>query len=931
VTRESKPFVLVVSLQPLDATTTLFFGHLQRRMPDAIRVVQYGSAEVVASLSEAAAVVLVRGLFELGDVARCARALRIPLYYFLDDNFIVLREQGGTGAEFVTRYLVGDVRAALRDFAGVLLATPALVSYFADEGLHSRLFLFPPVMGDSALAMPRADRPGLTVAFFGGRHLHRQLLDVIVPAIRRLARQRPVRLLAAGLLESIPASEGLVVSQRPYDASYSRGLHALATEEVDVLVHPVAAGMVNNAYKNPHALISALALGAIPIVSNTPPYDALVPDGVALTNEDHEASWLNSLTLAATDHTLRSTLLTRLAAYCAEQFSGSPNRAIVEMMLAGHAPRGWAQTQWRRGIVRGHHALNLAGRVALRITKAARQRAVTDGGMSGIGGTQGSVWVERIPTISGPDLWVVSEGGHDVLQGAEVKEGLAFAQRTFDARAEVASISFVVAGPATAQPGAAAFRLWAINGRVTDLVGLDNGRDKTSCANPVLQRWLETATLRGLRHEEIAAGHSCGALAPEQVAADAPPLSKAISVGIDAAWLVGSESGAQVAAVELIRELVRRPEIARVVLLSDTGVVPDRLAMPKVSGMTWASALAIGTPIVDIVHRPYQPGADVDFRRYLRVGTSVALTVLDLIAYDNPAYHESAWWRRRYQDAFAEQVCLADCVFAISGHVGSRLQQLFGDRLSGPVRPALLGTDHLNGDIPSAPDLGPALKPLDGARFLLVLGNDFIHKNRDFAVKVFADMCDRGYDGGLVLAGFHLDRWSSFDYELSGAGRYADRITRLGSMSNSEKIWLLQNAHAVLYTTSAEGFGLVPFEAAARGTPAAFVRFGPMRETLPDVDACDGWQVRPFADYVFRLLANPQQQVAAIQAAGATLTWTSHADHVLAAYRHMLSPGASWRTRGRVLPTWQTRWRRSADLLSHRVGNKLRRLAGRNS
>ncbi len=369
MTRGSSPFVLVVSLQPLDATTTLFFGHLQRRMPDAIRVVQYGTDDVAASLGEAAAVVLVRGLFEFGDVARCARALRIPLYYFLDDNFIVLRDQGGAGAEFVTRYLAGDVRAALRDFAGVLLATPSLVSYFSEQRLHPHLFLFPPVMDAEALAAPRAAGPAVTVAFFGGRHLHRQLLDVIVPAVRRLAVQRPVRLLAAGVPDSIPASEGLVVSQQAYDESYTRGLRALAAEGVDVLVHPAAAGMANNVYKNPHALISARALAAIPIVSNAPPYDAVGLDGVALTCEDSEASWFNALTQAVTDDTLRAKLGARLATYCDEHFSGSPNRAVVETMLVGYTPRGWAQTVWRRGVARGCQVLSLAGRAVARVTR----------------------------------------------------------------------------------------------------------------------------------------------------------------------------------------------------------------------------------------------------------------------------------------------------------------------------------------------------------------------------------------------------------------------------------------------------------------------------------------------------------------------------------------------------------------------------------
>lgn len=360
----------------MDASTTLFFGHLRKLIPKSIRVAQYGKDDVAGSLAEAAAVVFVRGLFEFSDLARCARALRVPLYYFLDDNFIVLSEQGGIGARFVTRYSAGAVREALRDFAGVLLATPALVSYFAQQRLHPHLFLFPPVMDAGNPAAPRADKPEVTVAFFGGQHLHRHLLDIVVPAVRRLARQRPVRLLAVGLPESIPPSAGLVVSQQPYDESYGRGLRALATEGVDVFVHPVAIGMANNAFKNPHALISAQALGAVPVVSKAPPYDALGPAGVALMCEDDVASWLNGLTQAVTDDPRRSRLVDRLAVYCAEHFSGAANRAVVETMLGAYTPRSRAQAILRTGVARGYQAMNLASRVAARVTKAAGLKAL---------------------------------------------------------------------------------------------------------------------------------------------------------------------------------------------------------------------------------------------------------------------------------------------------------------------------------------------------------------------------------------------------------------------------------------------------------------------------------------------------------------------------------------------------------------------------
>lgn len=548
-----------------------------------------------------------------------------------------------------------------------------------------------------------------------------------------------------------------------------------------------------------------------------------------------------------------------------------------------------------------------------------------------------ALWVERIDGLDGCGLWVVCPGGPATLLTPQVAQWRTAAERIMAERAEVASYSIATPDPVT-----------FLSGRTAELIGISAADDKSFCSAARLEHWMKTATYKGLLHYPLNA---------DPLPAETPA---AISVGIDAAWLSETEGGSQVVVFEMIRELARRPAIDRIVLISGSGELPRAFSgIGKISGLAWPTALANGTPLVDIMHRPYQPGADVDYRRYHQVARCVALTVLDFIAFDNPAYHESTWSWHRYQEAFAENVALADCVFAISRYVGARLEQQLAHQLSGPVRTTLLGTDHLSKSVEATtslglplqlvPDagapaghpkeglppplaaIGPAISALEGARFLLVLGNDFEHKNRDFAVRVFADMCDRGYDGRLVLAGFHLDLGSSFGHELSGAGRHAEKIVRLASVSNADKVWLLGHAQAVLYPTSAEGFGLVPFEAAALGTPTAFVKFGPLCETLPGVEACAAWQVRPFADHVFGLLEHPDAQVSQIRAAGTALTWSSHVDQVLAGYQDLLSPGAPWRTRARVVPGRQDRLRRTVNAFDYRVRNKLRRLAGKTS
>src|SRR5262245_14646322 len=168
-------YVVVSSLTPRDATTTLFFGHLADRAPLRIASSFIGGARrqlfapratsaLARVLAGASAVVVVRGLFEFDSLAICAGWLQIPRYYFADDNFIVLREDAGVAdARWFNDYSAGRVRAALAGFAGVMLATPSLMDYFREHRLHDRLALFPPVAGPVHSRESRRAEAPLTV------------------------------------------------------------------------------------------------------------------------------------------------------------------------------------------------------------------------------------------------------------------------------------------------------------------------------------------------------------------------------------------------------------------------------------------------------------------------------------------------------------------------------------------------------------------------------------------------------------------------------------------------------------------------------------------------------------------------------------------------------------------------------------------------
>jgi hypothetical protein len=330
----SPPYVLVVSLAPLDPTCTLFFTHLAGRVP--LRIVQYPVDDIAGPLSGASAVIIVRGLFEFGGLIPCARALGVPLYYFLDDNFMLIRDEVGTYGTLYEEYSNDRVRWVLRRFSGVLLATKSLRTYFAEQRLHNEPLLYPPIAGLVLERPPPDSERPLTIAFFGGLHRRGPFVDHVFPAIRRLAMTTPVRLVAAGLEAGrLPAAAGVELICPTYDPSYAVALGIVARYGVDILVHPSSA-TANNIYKNPHVLINARVLGAAPIFSDVPPYDAVAGMGIAVLCDNTEEAWFDALARVAGDPAVREQLLSGLDAYCRRHFSGESNAAIIRTMLQRH-------------------------------------------------------------------------------------------------------------------------------------------------------------------------------------------------------------------------------------------------------------------------------------------------------------------------------------------------------------------------------------------------------------------------------------------------------------------------------------------------------------------------------------------------------------------------------------------------------------------
>ena len=127
----------------------------------------------------------------------------------------------------------------------------------------------------------------------------------------------------------------------------------------------------------------------------------------------------------------------------------------------------------------------------------------------------------------------------------------------------------------------------------------------------------------------------------------------------------------------------------------------------------------------------------------------------------------------------------------------------------------------------------------------------------------------------------------------------ADVVT-LAAVTEAEKRWLYRHAALVVYPSTVEGFGLVPFEAACHGVATLTSRQGSLDEVLPPgIPVLEGFDVVDGADRAWRLLHDvsaADELAAALRAHGRSFTWAATAERLVDLFEQALR-----HPRGRVL------------------------------
>lgn len=383
-----------------------------------------------------------------------------------------------------------------------------------------------------------------------------------------------------------------------------------------------------------------------------------------------------------------------------------------------------------------------------------------------------------------------------------------------------------------------------------------------------------------------------------QVLDGARSRTMGIRVLIDGSALGPKEMGTQVCITQLSAALADCKEIQYVVLgVPNPAALPlyaqELRLHPKIQLISAGSLDFPNAPQVDIIHRPYQPSSPIPWDRWREISKRSVITVQDLIAYRNVSYFATPEEWISYRDNFHQQVAHVDAVFNISHDVVSVITD---ERL--PIDASRVyvienGTDALNKEKPTRIPDAVLERGWAGRPFLFVLGATYAHKNRDLAIRVWAQLREKGYPHKLILAGPTVPHGSTrIEESLLDSPELAEHILNLPDVDADERNWLLRFSRLVVYLTSAEGFGLVPFEAASLDVPSLYVSFGPLRELIEDPNLPRTYEVAGLVARAEALLTNAdiaRASIAGVLKNVHQLTWAEAARKTVDAYFDILS------------------------------------------
>ena len=265
--------------------------------------------------------------------------LKMPVYYYLDDNFIEL-EKIGTDRIEISHFAKLTKKENFKNFRGILLSSDQMVNYFRKNDFHDNLVLLEPIIdiNNIHLKVEHEKVKRLVIGFMGGMFRLNALANCVLPAIEKLSAEMPITFVCPNDgnadIDQFE-NDNLEIVRINRSESLELTLRRYRDRDIDILVQ-CGEDNRNNLYKTKNALVNAVQMSAVLVVSNIEPYNLNIDRRETyIISENKISEWYENLKKLAFDGTYRQLITENAYDYCIKRYGSDEVAREFKSELVG--------------------------------------------------------------------------------------------------------------------------------------------------------------------------------------------------------------------------------------------------------------------------------------------------------------------------------------------------------------------------------------------------------------------------------------------------------------------------------------------------------------------------------------------------------------------------------------------------------------------
>lgn len=344
--RKIKKRITVVFLS-LDATANVSFLRYSKICKNIIFRFENKNSLLKETIGFSDAFIFMRGLEEFEEIIEVCKEMKIPCYYYIDDNFMMLLKDinekniilNKNEAREIKRMCIETSKIQKYNFEKILCSTKTLKKFFLEKKLHTDIEVLNPIIDKDNINIHEYLNEEISIAFMGGSFRNKVLKETVLPAIIKLSKEIKVNFYYPKSQEIDDLKKrygkGFQINFVGIEKTFSlpKLLKRFSKYNIDILVH-CGSEMYNGIYKTENSLLNAVQLGAVLLTSNIEPYKTIFNNkNEYIRVENHIEEWYLKLKELSQNKELRKKIYLKSYDYCNKIYSGEIEIEILESIV----------------------------------------------------------------------------------------------------------------------------------------------------------------------------------------------------------------------------------------------------------------------------------------------------------------------------------------------------------------------------------------------------------------------------------------------------------------------------------------------------------------------------------------------------------------------------------------------------------------------